>query len=85
MDVFSVMADRRSARAYLNRPVARADIEDILEYAGKAPSAINLQPWEYVIVYGEEKDRLVKRSAKSARGTRDLLRPRDPKSFAGYI
>jgi len=24
-----------------------------------APSAINLQPWEYVIVYGKEKDRLV--------------------------
>jgi nitroreductase len=40
MDVFSVMADRRSARAYLNRPVSRADIEDIIEYAGKAPSAM---------------------------------------------
>lgn len=61
MDVFSAMTDRRSARAYLPKPVARADIEDILRYAGKAPSAINLQPWEYVIVYGEEKDRLVNR------------------------
>jgi nitroreductase len=61
MDVFSVMTDRRSARAYLNRPVSREDIEDILEYAGKAPSAINIQPWEYVIVYAEEKDRMVKR------------------------
>ena len=65
MDVFSVMTDRRSARAYLNKPVSRADIEDILEYAGKAPSAINIQPWEYVIVYGEEKDRLVKRLQKA--------------------
>ncbi|MGD9238420.1 MAG: nitroreductase family protein, partial [Desulfobacterales bacterium] len=64
MEVFSVMRDRRSARAYLNKPVSRADIEDILEYAGKAPSAINIQPWEYVIVYGEEKDRLVKRLQK---------------------
>ena len=61
MDVFSAMTDRRSARAYLNSPVSRADIENILEYAGKAPSAINIQPWEYVIVYGEEKARLVKR------------------------
>jgi nitroreductase len=26
-----------------------------------APSAINLQPWEYIIVYGPEKDRLVRR------------------------
>ncbi len=65
MDVFSAMTDRRSARAYLNRPVSREDIEGILEYAGKAPSAINIQPWEYVIVYGEEKDRLVNRLQKA--------------------
>ena len=65
MDVFSAMIDRRSARAYLDKPVSRADIEDIFHYAGMAPSAINLQPWEYVIVYGEEKDRLVKRLGKA--------------------
>ncbi len=65
MDVFSAMIDRRSTRAYLDRPVSRADIEDIFHYAGMAPSAINLQPWEYVIVYGEEKDRLVKRLQKA--------------------
>ena len=65
MDVFSAMIDRRSARAYLNKPVSRADIEDIFHYAGMAPSAINIQPWEYVIVYGEEKDRLVKRLQKA--------------------
>jgi nitroreductase len=65
MDVFSAMINRRSARAYLNRPVSRADIEDIFHYAGMAPSAINLQPWEYVIIYGEEKDRLVKRLQKA--------------------
>ncbi|MGD9182484.1 MAG: nitroreductase family protein, partial [Desulfobacterales bacterium] len=65
MDVFSAMIDRRSVRAYLNKPVSRADIEDIFHYAGMAPSAINIQPWEYVIVYGEEKDRLVKRLQKA--------------------
>jgi nitroreductase len=61
MNVFSAMADRQSARAYLPKPVSRADIEDLLKYAGMAPSAINIQPWEYVIVYGDEKDRLVRR------------------------
>ena len=61
MNVFAAMKNRQSARAYLPKPVARADIEEILTCAGRAPSAINLQPWEYVIVYGEEKDRLVKR------------------------
>jgi nitroreductase len=65
MDVFAAMKNRQSARAYLPKAVARADIEDIFRYAGHAPSAINLQPWEYVIVYGEEKDRLVRRLKKA--------------------
>jgi nitroreductase len=65
MDLFSAMQTRQSARAYLNRPVSRADIENILQHAGMAPSAINIQPWEYVIVYGEEKDRLVRRLQKA--------------------
>jgi len=71
MDIFTAMAKRQSARAYLPKPVARADIEDILKYAGMAPSAINLQPWEYVIVYGEEKDRLV-RQLKRAHAERNV-------------
>jgi len=65
MDVFSAMENRRSARAYLDQPVSRADVEDILHHAAMAPSAINVQPWEYVIVYGQEKDRLVRRLQKA--------------------
>ena len=65
MDVFLAMSNRQSARAYLSKAVTRADIEDIFKYAGQAPSAINMQPWEYVIVYGEEKDRLVRRLKKA--------------------
>jgi len=64
MNVYSAMKQRRSIRAYLKRPVARTDIEEIFHYAGLAPSAINLQPWEYVVVYGEEKDRLARRLNK---------------------
>jgi nitroreductase len=71
MNVFSAMTNRQSARAYLSKPVVRADIEDILKCAGMAPSAINLQPWEYVIVYGEEKDRLVQQ-LKRAHAERNI-------------
>jgi nitroreductase len=71
MDLFTAMADRQSARAYLSKPVSRADIEELLKYAGMAPSAINLQPWEYVIVYGKEKDRLVQK-LKSAHAERNV-------------
>ena len=71
MNVFSAMTNRQSARAYLPKPVARADVEDLLKYAGMAPSAINLQPWEYVIVYGKEKDRLVQQ-LKRAHAERNI-------------
>ena len=71
MNVFSAMTNRQSARAYLPKPVARADIEDLLKYAGMAPSAINLQPREDVIVYGEEKDRLVQQ-LKRAHAERNI-------------
>jgi nitroreductase len=64
MDLFSAMKQRRSIRAYLEKSVARVDIEEIFSYAGLASSAINLQPWEYTVVYGEEKDRLVRRLKK---------------------
>ena len=64
MDVFEIMKQRKSIRKYLDNPVPRADIEDLIRYAGSAPSAINLQPWEYVVTYGEEKDRLIRRLKK---------------------
>jgi nitroreductase len=64
MHVFEIMKQRRSIRKYLDKPVSRADIEDLIRYAGSAPSAINLQPWEYVVTYGEEKDRLIRRLKK---------------------
>ena len=65
MDLFSAMQKRRSTRAFSDQQVSRSDTEEIFHYAGLAPSAINLQPWEYVITYGEEKDRLVKRLQKA--------------------
>ncbi len=64
MKLQQLMNNRKSARRYLDTPVKRSDIEDIIKSAGAAPSAINLQPWEYVVTYGEEKDRLVQRINK---------------------
>jgi nitroreductase len=58
MELFTAFKNRRSIRAYTDQPVSRKDIEEILGYAGLAPSAINVQPWEYVVTYGEEKERL---------------------------
>lgn len=65
MDILTAISQRKSSRAYLDKPVARQDIEEIIRFAGMAPSAINVQPWEYIVTYGEEKDRLVRRLKKT--------------------
>jgi len=58
MDLLKGIEERRSTRAFLERPVEREKIENLLNYATQAPSAINLQPWELIVVSGEEKKRL---------------------------
>ncbi len=65
MDVFIALKERKSTRAYLAREVSRHDIEEIVASAALAPSAINLQPWEFIVTHGEEKDRLVRRLLKA--------------------
>lgn len=58
MDILEAIRERRSVRAYKTDPVSRDIIEEILRLAINAPSANNLQPWEFVVVTDEEKERL---------------------------
>jgi nitroreductase len=58
MDVVKVIEERRSTRAFLDKPVDRDTLERLLGLATQAPSAINLQPWEFTVVSGEERKRL---------------------------
>jgi len=41
---------RRSIRKYLDKSVAKEDIDDLLRAAMAAPSAGNEQPWEFIVV-----------------------------------
>lgn len=67
MDLLKGMEDRRSTRAFLDRPVEREVLEKVLRLAAQAPSAINLQPWEFTIVMGEERKRLSRLLVKRMR------------------
>jgi len=46
---------RRSIRAYLDQPVEREKIEILLQAAMAAPSAMNIKPWEFVVVTDSSK------------------------------
>jgi nitroreductase len=65
MDLVKAIQERRSIRAYKPDPVPRERIEEILRSSIHAPSAINLQPWEFIVVTGEEKERLSRRLIKA--------------------
>ncbi len=52
--------DRRSIRKFLDTSVPRDVIEEILQSGMKAPSSKNRQPWKFIVVQGEEKERMLR-------------------------
>ena len=58
MDVVEALNRRKSTRAFLQRGVDYALIEQILAAARHAPSGANTQPWQVAVVSGERKRQL---------------------------
>jgi nitroreductase len=54
MDAIEVLKTRRSVRAYTRAPVPRKIIEAIVDCGRWAPTANNVQPWEFVVVTDPE-------------------------------
>lgn len=57
--------DRRAVRRYTNDIIGRADLERLIEIATQAPSAMNLQPWSFVVIQGKERLREYSERAKT--------------------
>lgn len=53
MNVTEAVNSRRSIRQFLDKPVARATLEQVLETAQRAPSGGNTQPWNAIVVSGD--------------------------------
>lgn len=58
MDTIDAIKGRSSIRAFLDKPVNRKTVEQILEIARWAPSSSNIQPWQITVVTGDSKVRL---------------------------
>jgi len=50
MDFMDLVNTRKSVRTYTDRSVEEEKIVTILEAARLAPSAVNCQPWQYIVV-----------------------------------
>ena len=54
MNILELSQQRFSARKYTAEPVSQADLDYILECVRLAPSAVNKQPWKFVVVRSKE-------------------------------
>jgi nitroreductase len=54
MEVLEAMKTRRSVRKYKSTPVPEEVLKDVLSAARAAPSAVNAQPWKFIIITDEE-------------------------------
>jgi len=61
MTVSQALHERKSTRAFLNKEVSQAVIQEILDDAKHAPSGVNMQPWHVCVVSGEKKKTLQNR------------------------
>jgi nitroreductase len=52
--MLNLIKKRRSIREYTDELIADADIKLLLEAAMAAPSANNIQPWEFIVVRRED-------------------------------
>lgn len=56
MKVSEALQQRKSVRAYLDKPVPQEVITRILNAARCAPSGTNTQPWEVAVTTGKTRD-----------------------------
>ena len=54
MDLFTAIKERRSCRNFLPDQVSEDTLEKILEAAIWAPSPLNSQPWEFIVITNKE-------------------------------
>ena len=72
VDVLQAIGERRAVRAYTDEVLERATVERLIQSAVQAPSAMDLEPWAFVVFEGKERLREFSEQAK-----RVLLRSPD--------
>ncbi len=82
MGVIKLLHKRRSVRSFLDKPVPKETIVDLLQAAARSPSGTNMQPWRVYVLTGDAKDRL----SREVMAKRELEphREKPPKPFGEY-
>ena len=54
MDALEAIRRRRSVRKYTGDPIPREDLETIVDAGRLAATGMNTQPWDFIVVTGQE-------------------------------
>jgi len=63
VDIFDIFKLRRSIRSFTSKSISEEQIEKIIDAARWAPSAGNIQPWEFIIIRRPEIKREIAKAA----------------------
>ena len=78
MDLLEAIRKRRSVREYTGEPVDDTVLRELIEAAVQAPSAINQQPWTFVVIKDADRLAQISRKAKSHLLKASLSAPAHP-------
>jgi nitroreductase len=67
MDFFSAIETRTSCRAFLGDPIDKPTVLKILAAGARAPSPLNTQPWQFVVITGQARKQAVFEEAERCR------------------
>ena len=79
MEYQEVVMGRRSIRGFLDKPVSKQMINEVLSMAIRAPSSLNTQPWNFYVVSGAPLDAIRKGNTE-----RTLAGGPDSREFRGH-
>ena len=89
MDVLEAIKNRRSIRTFKNEDISSETVEKLIDAARWAPSAGNIQPWEFIIVKNSEVKRRLAEAALNQKFVEEapiviVVCADESRSFKGY-
>lgn len=80
--VIEAIRKRRSVRSYESKPIPRDIISIIMEAGNEAPSAMNSQPWRFVVVEDKKvKEKLLGAALPNAKKILETVKEVDPERY----
>jgi nitroreductase len=83
MELTEAIKTRRSIRKYQDKEISNELIEKIIDNAHWAPSGMNIQPWQFVVIKDKEKLKTISKMYADARDRMGIYK--QDTSFIEYI